>query len=280
MTSVTNNCTLYGLLPKCAHDGELLKGTYYIRAYIDSNGNFKKDDWESWGCDRTPITLDPSDTALKVASVYIEDADTDQDWLPDAWEFVKHGNLDHENAYVDPDGQIILRTSTYNEFANGNGIANFSKFLPGASLTLFENLDAARLLLQLGADTTTSTIAAIRDAVAKRQVQNVEITSFVVDTENREVKFTIGGDIAEKIAGTVLSPVYELKTPGRVKLSVYTKASLVATDWIWVKDSTEFSLGADRFNDTITVRFDEIDLKDIDFSSGFYQIDVVAVEEK
>ena len=269
--SVTNNCTLYGLP---------VRGTYYIRAYIDSNGNFRKDDWESWGCDRTPITLDPSDTALKVASVYIEDADTDQDWLPDAWEFVKHGNLDHENAYVDPDGQIILRTSTYNEFANGNGIANFSKFLPGASLTLFENLDAARLLLQLGADTTTSTIAAIRDAVAKRQVQNVEITSFVVDTENREVKFTIGGDIAEKIAGTVLSPVYELKTPGRVKLSVYTKASLVATDWIWVKDSTEFSLGADRFNDTITVRFDEIDLKDIDFSSGFYQIDVVAVEEK
>lgn len=65
----------------------LPKGTYYIRAYIDSNGNFEKDEWESWGQATVPVTVGAGLVA-PVVGLYIEDADTNQNWVPDAIEYV------------------------------------------------------------------------------------------------------------------------------------------------------------------------------------------------
>ena len=94
---VTANCRVIGIPA----------GTYYLQAFIDSNGNGTCDPWESSGylCSRslkTPTAdyLDPlamtfgtkqgtGDTAV----IYLEDADTDNDGLPDAWEYALYGNL-------------------------------------------------------------------------------------------------------------------------------------------------------------------------------------------
>ena len=62
-------------------------GTYYLRAYIDTNGNFEKDEWESWGQATVPVTVGAGLVA-PVVGLYIEDADTNQDWVPDAIEYV------------------------------------------------------------------------------------------------------------------------------------------------------------------------------------------------
>lgn len=62
-------------------------GTYYIRAYIDTNGNFQKDEWESWGQATVPVTVGAGLVA-PVVGLYIEDADTNQNWVPDAIEYV------------------------------------------------------------------------------------------------------------------------------------------------------------------------------------------------
>ena len=62
-------------------------GTYYLRAYVDTNGNFEKDDWESWGQATVPVVVGAGNPAPLV-SVYIEDADTNQNWVPDAIEYV------------------------------------------------------------------------------------------------------------------------------------------------------------------------------------------------
>ena len=89
------NCVLMGLPA----------GTYYVRAYIDSNGNGAFDPWESWGYanavgtgSKTPYTpkgvaVTRGGAARPLVTVYVEDMDTDNDGFPDAYEYDVKGNL-------------------------------------------------------------------------------------------------------------------------------------------------------------------------------------------
>jgi hypothetical protein len=72
-------------------------GDYYLRAFIDHNTNGVRDAWESWGYanyygvndkpyDVYPVTVEYK-PVTQVYEINIEDADTDQDWYPDAWEY-------------------------------------------------------------------------------------------------------------------------------------------------------------------------------------------------
>ena len=80
-------------------------GNYYVRAYIDTDGDASKSQWESWGyaCSvldtkavsvyrPMPITVSYSDM-LPTVTLFMEDADTDGDGFPDAWEVAQYGNL-------------------------------------------------------------------------------------------------------------------------------------------------------------------------------------------
>lgn len=254
---VTANVTL---------DGLDVGGTYWVRAYIDSNGNCQKDVWESWGGTTEAVTI-VANAAAPTVGVWIEDCDTDGDWLPDAYEFVKNnGDLAKEGAEIDPDGEIVLKSETFNSVTNG--VANISTHLSGASLTFFENLGAAALLLGIEGDTTTSTIQAIRDAVQKKVVPNtVSVKALVVDAANKKVKLTVGGEVADSIAGQILSPIYTVPTTAEIKISVYTKSSLVQKDWIWVKDYPVTV--STTLEETIDVAIEE------DLTSGFYKVEVV-----
>jgi len=86
------NARLYGL----QESG--VAGPYYLCAYIDHNGNGVRDPWESWGYANDygvnaalPYTARPVEVLYSAAAprvdIVIEDADTDQDWVPDAWEY-------------------------------------------------------------------------------------------------------------------------------------------------------------------------------------------------
>ena len=84
-----------------------INGTCYIRAFLDTNGNGVRDEWESWGygnyvgTDRKDVytpyayTFDEYRTNghVPTAVVYIEDADTNGNKLPDVWEWNKNGKL-------------------------------------------------------------------------------------------------------------------------------------------------------------------------------------------
>jgi len=90
----TTNAIMRGLAPSS------VAGEYTMRAFIDSNGNGVRDVWESWGyANYYGLTDTPNDvrrfdvsfsTQSLTASINIEDADTDQDWFPDAWEYEKN----------------------------------------------------------------------------------------------------------------------------------------------------------------------------------------------
>lgn len=89
---------------------------YYILAFIDSNGNGIREPWESWGYAnyvgdeaRTdiysprPILVKGKENATFVkpfAVIYIEDMDTDNDSLPDAYEYIKFGRLDKKRGPI------------------------------------------------------------------------------------------------------------------------------------------------------------------------------------
>jgi len=90
LSNAATNAFLRGLTP----------GTYYLRAFIDSNGNGVRDIWESWGYANyygeqramynvRPVKLDNSGR-IPAVQIFIEDCDVDQDWFPDAWEYEQH----------------------------------------------------------------------------------------------------------------------------------------------------------------------------------------------
>ncbi len=74
-------------------------GTYYIRAFIDTDGDTQRASWESWGYanyvgttrkqvyDSRPFRLELGSNEKPVADIYIEDVDTDNDGYPDVWEY-------------------------------------------------------------------------------------------------------------------------------------------------------------------------------------------------
>ena len=251
----------------------LKSGTYYIRAYIDSNGNFKKDPWESWGDVKEPVTVKLNQLA-PIVGLYIEDADTDSDWVPDAYEYQYPDKYEigRSDASVDPEGRIILKKTVYDGILEGK--AGISRFLSGATLTLFENFEAAGLLLGIGGDTDTSTIDAIRRAVEKNiEPNSVKITSLVVDAgngTNGKVILTIGAKATDSIAGYLFSPIYELPTSTTVEIKVYRKENLATANWgDPVKTETVTIDGS-----TMTERI-EVPLAGVDFNSGFYKVEIV-----
>ena len=158
-TDIRKNCTLVGLP----------FGTFYVRAYIDYNGNRIKDSFESWGFFNEPIELKRNQPA-PVVCLYIEDSDTDNDCLPDAWEYAKYGNLETKGAETDEQGHIAIKTTTYDEIAVG--IANFSKFLSGASLTFFQNIGNVSLALGLE-EVTEKTIHELRETITSNIVERI-----------------------------------------------------------------------------------------------------------
>ncbi len=138
-------CIIRGL-----EDGQ----SYYVRAYIEQNGDRERAKWESWGyyragngMDNPFVPVSITATSLGNSSPYqitIQDCDTDNDLLPDSYEWAKKGNLTSLGvanyassvrktvaygvsplalaaadpvAFVDADGDGI---SDYDEISNGS----------------------------------------------------------------------------------------------------------------------------------------------------------------
>jgi hypothetical protein len=157
------------------------KGTYVVRAFIDSNNNGYCDDWESegfatLGAPQTgpivfeaiqpivlPNTANGSANA-KNANIVIFDKDTDNDILPNAWEYMMFGDLtkysgrdyrnglylyqeyadgalDSDPTMVDTDGdglsdaaEINLTfTNTHSWDTDADGISDLEEFLSGSN---------------------------------------------------------------------------------------------------------------------------------------------------
>ena len=88
-------------------------GTYYLRAYIDTNGNGEWDRWESWGYGNNVHTYNPALYAPRAyeiaingqmpeAEIYIEDMDTDRDGIADSYEMATENSLTTRKSATGP----------------------------------------------------------------------------------------------------------------------------------------------------------------------------------
>ena len=105
--SILVNAEICGL-PALDDDGNAKK--YYVLAYLDTDGDFARSDWESWGygCYVNMFDLDGhgvyTPRVFNVVNryaagvepdcvVYVDDCDTNNNQLPDVWEWNKYGKI-------------------------------------------------------------------------------------------------------------------------------------------------------------------------------------------
>ena len=127
--------------------------SYYLRAYIEQDGDAERDNWESWGYYRTGSLFgdaylrladkralagaagfnpfEPLPVEAKLVSdpdhpyaIVIRDCDTDNDLLPDAYEYATYGNL--AKGVADYASTTRLRSASNPRPADsdGDGIAD------------------------------------------------------------------------------------------------------------------------------------------------------------
>ncbi len=102
-------------------------GTYYVRAYMDQNNNGRLDAWESRGWIAAPVSAyRAADVATPPSAsgqvLVLHDRDTDNDHLPDAYEFFLTGGLatmgrGAVRGWTDTDGDGLNDLEEYLESA-------------------------------------------------------------------------------------------------------------------------------------------------------------------
>ena len=245
-------------------------GTYYLRAYIDTNGNFQKDDWESWGQATVSATVGAGHPA-PVVGLYIEDADTNQDWVPDALEFDRDGKL--KDAYKNKttiSGEFLMSEKLAEAMAGNTQVAGVSAYLSGATLSAFQYVDAMRTLIGAEAGDGTTSMDAIRAAVEKKVKDGtVRITSIVFDPVGKKVVLAVDAEVADTVAGEIFSKIYEFPSDDEAKVTVkvYRKDSLAQADWVLVHTKENVPVGKHS-------QYVEVSLPDGDYTSGFYRVEI------
>ena len=267
-------------------------GTYYVRAFIDMDGDGKLAEWEPWGYVADEVTLvnDGTLTKAPLVSVWIEDSDSDRDWIPDAYEYAAKGwpdsweelkgNIKTQPGGVTsvlPNGGIVL---TLPSLANLTS-AGFSRGLPGASLTAMESPTFVAAVMGITTGTYQTTLEAIAAATRGKIVpKSVRVVAITLEQEKgssnaKKVNITVGADVASGIAGSFVSNYYTFvgSDTATVKVKVLKKNSL--EDAVWTLSSVTsdpITLKA-ATPGTVSVLLDnELDLK-----SGFFKIELEEV---
>ena len=231
MTSQTENlvnCTLKGLPA----------GTYYVRAFIDTNGNGVHNPWESWGYanyvgtgSKKPFT--PKAAEIKLGStevpeltVYIEDMDTDNDGFPDAYEYDQNQSL----LTLGP-----ASGATYFTRVNPDLKPSLSATVSLASA----NLTAAPLMSMLSLDTGVASEATL--AAANLLLGDTTGASVKEDINVSIAAFSLADGITLDISTkTVASGSQYVTVSDSATVGVYLVASdsldFSDSESVWVKD--------------------------------------------
>ncbi len=243
-TQVTDFGSLVNLLDQDVNAtliGLPADGTYYVRAYIDMNGNFKKDDFESWGYAKDSAALSTTVSRKPALSIFIEDADTNGNWHPDAWEYAYLGEWEDEweivrtslPAKVESDGKITISPALVKLVSN---VTRFSSGMSGATLTTFSEPTFAGLVLSDPDSDSVDVLAAVRRAVDKGVVPtSLMVTDVEFDVPAGKVALSIdcavdyiNADLAE-----IAKRIYVLDESDVVPVTVKVlkKTTLAQADW-------------------------------------------------
>ena len=70
-----------------------------MRAFLDSNNNGTQDYWKSFGIADNELHVPFVVPVMSNVDIIITDVDTDNDRLPDAWEYQNFGNISEHSGY-------------------------------------------------------------------------------------------------------------------------------------------------------------------------------------
>jgi uncharacterized protein (DUF2141 family) len=97
----------------------LRNAPYYVRAFIDENGNRQLDSWEPMGFAQEALSNGYQAVAIDLSGqgssaqgnirVVIRDRDTDDDGVPDGWEWMYYGTLVNGSSNIAANGMTLLR---------------------------------------------------------------------------------------------------------------------------------------------------------------------------
>lgn len=246
-------------------DGELkamvcgleIDKAYYLRAYLDSDGDQKKSDWESWGATTVPTTVTPVPNKV---SFYLEDCDTDQDWLPDAWEYAKAGNLttlggNNEKKLTATEGLWSLQLQGSMSLDKPTQ----QKLLVAPSADTFVTQSFASLLLGAPIDISD-------DGAIKGQIEDgsLVITGFTV--ANGKVTINLDATVSS-VLNTALAKLYKVEDNLKVKVVVLHVETLDDDDWTEAGSKENVTFGGEA--QTI-----EINLEPGASANGFYKVKI------
>ena len=263
LTNVTNkeqvvNATIIGLK----------EGAYYVRAFIDSDGDFKRSNWESWGyaCPRgdvsagaiyapTPVTVGIG-SLIPEALVYVEDCDVDQDCLPDVYEYDEAGAdksdflLEKGPAVNGKNGYIAvnpLLETAIRDLIRGRSATGLLTASPG-------RISSSVAALMLGVPTVEPTLDA----------GTLAITSLAL--VDGSVELTLGAAADDPAAGTVFV------TDGMVRATVVVRyADALDGEWHSVEKCIEKKIEEGSVSETLTFSLEELGL---DASKGFFKVEL------
>ncbi len=123
-------------------------GTHSVRAYIDLDGDRELDAFEPWGYITDPQTdyeakvLDLSNAGSQLIvnqKLVIRDRDTDDDQLPDTWEWMHYGTLDRGSYDTATNGLTLLMNYELSQL--GVDPADPSGDIDGDGLTDYEEVN-------------------------------------------------------------------------------------------------------------------------------------------
>ena len=260
-------------------------GKYYVRAYIDHNTYGTKnalDDWESWGysCDRSgntasmfaPVawTIDKS-TAGETCVIYVEDADTNGNRIPDAYEmYVNGGTLDNGAQNLDETLDCGLAVKKCLLGTNVTELTTSSADFSGLVAHYASALQTRALAaMALGVPAASITVDAATGALVVNPTvdgDTVAITDFAFDAAAGKVVLKVTADVDAATAAS--STIYAVTAGSTVTVKVLHTDTL-AGDWTTVATRTVKVSGASLDTGLI-----EIDVPDVTVTSGFYKVEV------
>lgn len=247
-------------------------GTYYIRAYIDSDGDFERSDWESWGyyCARAggedgtsaifaPLSVTVgAGTKPQTVKVYVEDTDVDQDCLPDIYEYdtagtnkkdflLKKGPMENEhNGYISVNPNL---QSAIDDLING-----------GASIGLFSTsgFGISRPLAALMANVES----------VDPEIDGTTLTVTSLQLVDGNVALTLSADAVDPLAGSTV-----FVSDGKVKATLVVRyAATLGGEWREIREPIEFEVEDASAGAVFTKALSDLGL---DASKGFFKVEIV-----
>lgn len=233
-------------------------GEYYVRAFIDHNTNTLRDVWESWGYAnyygasssrpydprKVSVTLAPK---TEVVDITIEDADSDQDWFPDAWEYEKNPSGDFLNLVgPSPAADADTEVNPWLSLTSDLGRTGFFIALSAGTTDLdADGLgDLAELALGSDADATSSSGDGYADGdklalgLAPADTLSLSLTGLdAADPLNPVVQWSVGVQKASGVNRSLISALSTV-TGGVVGYEIIYTPSLSNPQWRTVKAGT------------------------------------------